>query len=129
MKKGRISDLQQPPSINEPFAPLNSNNFDPKISAKENFYQWSNGGWMENNPIPLQYPTWNTFTVLRDLTYSKLRIILEELMDCNSEVLTRVEMKLANFYASFMDESGIEDCGLEPLIPLIQTCQEAKVKI
>ena len=34
---------------------------DQSVSPHENFYLYTNGGWMDANPIPKEYPNWNTF--------------------------------------------------------------------
>lgn len=52
-------------------------NFDNSQSPKENFYQWSNGGWRSKNPIPSDYPSWNTFIQLRDINLQRIKDILE----------------------------------------------------
>ena len=44
---------------------LDPDNFDTTISGKDDFYSWSNGGWMNKNEIPKEYLQWNTFMMLR----------------------------------------------------------------
>ena len=44
---------------------INPDNFDATVSGKDDFYSWSNGGWMNKNEIPKEYPQWNTFMMLR----------------------------------------------------------------
>ncbi len=42
---------------------LDRSNIDFTIEPKDNFYIYSNGNWMKNNPIPSGYSSWNTFQV------------------------------------------------------------------
>lgn len=42
---------------------LDRSNMDVTIEPKDNFYAYSNGNWMKNNPIPSGYSSWNTFQV------------------------------------------------------------------
>jgi putative endopeptidase len=58
------------------------------VSPKENFYQYSNGGWRAKNPIPAEYANWNTFIALRDLNLERLKGILEELEAGSTEVVS-----------------------------------------
>lgn len=44
---------------------IDPDNIDAKVSGKDDFYTWSNGGWMNKNEIPKEYPQWNTFMMLR----------------------------------------------------------------
>ena len=106
------------------YSGIDPNNFDHKVSPKDNFYQWSNGTWKENNPIPLEYSSWNTFIALRDLNLERLMELLNELS--NSQVvhvtssddvtgsdigLNANTMKLADYYNTFMNEVAIESKG------------------
>lgn len=43
---------------------LEIKNLDPTVSPRENFYLYSVGGWKAANPIPDEYPSWNTFLQL-----------------------------------------------------------------
>ena len=47
-------------------AGLDPANMDLSVSPGQNFFRHSNGAWMKNNPIPGEYPSWNTFTALHD---------------------------------------------------------------
>jgi len=101
------------------FSGINIENIDNTINLKDNFYLWTNGGWIKNNPIPLEYPSWNTFTQLFDLNLSRLQTILEELQE-SSRSKTFEEIQLADFYNSFMNEIEIEKRSIEPILPYIQ---------
>ena len=39
----------------------------------------SNGGWMKSNPIPPEYPNWNTFLALHTQNQERLKVMLAEL--------------------------------------------------
>jgi hypothetical protein len=47
------------------FTGIDPDNIDPTVSGKDDFYLWSNGGWLAKNEIPKEYPQWNTFMMLR----------------------------------------------------------------
>lgn len=104
---------------------IDPNNFDNKVSPKENFYLWSNGGWKEANPIPLEYSSWNTFIVLRDLNLERLKGLLDELAN---EAPKENTAKLADYYVSFMDEATIESRGVAVLSELFGICNNPQVK-
>lgn len=42
---------------------LDRSNMDMTVEPNDNFYVYSNGNWMKNNPIPSGYSSWNTFQV------------------------------------------------------------------
>lgn len=41
--------------------------------------KFANGNWIKNNPIPAEYPAWNTFIALHDSNLGRLRALLEAL--------------------------------------------------
>jgi len=115
------------------YSGINPNNFDHKVSPKDNFYLWSNGAWKENNPIPSDYSSWNTFVALRDLNLERLMELLNELssnedkstnindaVDGNNDgydissaaALNANTIKLADYYNTFMNEELIESKGI-----------------
>src|SRR5262245_21786286 len=53
------------------------NNLDRSVKPCEDFNQFANGGWISKNPVPPEYPTWGTFSALRDRNLDSLHQILE----------------------------------------------------
>lgn len=86
---------------------------DHAVSPCENFYQFACGNWIKRNPIPADRGRWSRFDALTELNLDKLRGILEAAA-AGSDPATR---KIGDFYASCMDEAGIEAKGLAPLAP------------
>eukprot|EP01038_Epipyxis_sp_PR26KG_P004814 gene4814-6744_t len=110
------------------YAGIDPQNFDNSKSLKENFYLWSNGGWMAKNPIPNEYPSWNTFLVLRDLNLDRLQSILNELSNTATSLGTTEEQnKLSSFYNAFMDVEAIEKSSNSLLRQILQVCQEGNI--
>jgi putative endopeptidase len=91
-------------------------NLDTSCKPCENFYMFAMGGWMKANPIPAEYPSWGTFTELRDNNLAAMRTILDSASNSNAAVGSN-EQKIGDFYASCMDTAAIEAAGLKPLAP------------
>src|SRR4051794_23555410 len=51
---------------------------DRSVAPGDNFYQFANGTWAKNTPIPADKATYGMFTALDDLSRSRTREILEE---------------------------------------------------
>ncbi len=66
----------------------------------DNFFQYSNGKWMENNPIPSGYPSWNSFMALRLKSQEDCKTILNELEEKlkGGGSVSDEEKKVALFY-------------------------------
>ena len=112
---------------NKGFSGIDPDNFDLSVPPSENFYQFSNGGWRAKNPIPGEYSNWNTFIALRDLNLERLKVILEELEASagSGTEASEEQVKLADFYNSFMDEKSIESSDKVNLSEVIAVCASA----
>src|SRR4051794_28565238 len=83
---------------------------DTSIVPGNNFYQYANGTWAKNTPIPADKSNYGMFTVLDDLSRERTRqIIDDQAKDPNS--------RIGAAYASFMDEAAVESKGLAPFEP------------
>ena len=103
---------------------------DLSIPPSRNFYQYANGAWMEKNPIPAGYPSWNTFTSLHVKSQENLKDLLLQSLDrmAAGDVLSDDATKVALFYKAAMDEESIEAAyvtPMQPLLDLIETTVKA----
>lgn len=79
------------------------------------FYQYSCGGWMKNNPIPSDQPLWGRFNELAERNRAILHNILEDAAKASNRDAN--EQKIGDFYASCMDEEAINKKGIAVLKP------------
>jgi putative endopeptidase len=79
------------------------------------FYQYSCGGWVKNNPIPADQPLWGRFNELAERNRVILHNILEEAAKATRRDAN--EQKIGDFYASCMDEDAINKKGAAVLKP------------
>ena len=83
----------------------------PKAAAGTSFYQHANGTWLSSTPIPEDKSNYGMFTLLDDRSQERTKaIILGAQGAPGSE-----ERKIADYYASFMDEAAIEAAGIKPI--------------
>ena len=99
---------------------FNLANLDRSVSPCEDFYQFADGGWMKNNPMPADRAAWAIFNKLRDHNESLLHEILEEASKDTKAQPGSNWQKIGDFYASCMDESQVEAAGLKPIQPELQ---------
>lgn len=100
---------------------LDLKNLDTSTPAAQDFFQYSNGGWLKANPIPSDKPRWGTFNQLLENNQNKLQAILVELAANPGD-------KLGDFYASGT-EPGPLNAGLPLLkqeIDSLQQCANAE---
>ena len=78
------------------------------------FYQFVCGGWMKNNPIPPDQPSWSVYAKLAEENEQFLWGILQEASDA-SRARNASQQKIGDFFEACMDESAIENLGAAPL--------------
>ena len=83
---------------------------DSSVAPGDDFYQYSNGTWLKNTPIPSDKSNYGSFSVLADLSQQRVRDILDE---AKGDPASRIGMA----YSSFLDEAGVEAKGLTPIEP------------
>jgi len=89
---------------------------DREVLPRTDFFLFANGGWLKSHPIPPDRSGWGVDTLLEQENQNLIRGLVESLGKGDwPEGST--ERKVADFYLSGMDESGIEAAGISPLQP------------
>jgi putative endopeptidase len=83
---------------------------DRSIRPQDDLYRYLNGKWLDSFQLPPDKGSYGSFTFVYDTTQEQLRVIVDSLGTSSAE-----ERKLADLYASFMDETRLETLGLQPL--------------
>jgi putative endopeptidase len=103
------------PANTFPYTPgLDVSAMDKTVDPCVDFYQYSCGGWMKNNPIPADQARWSVY---RKLTLDNQRYlwgILENLSP-GSQGRSIGQQKTGDYFASCMDTGRIEKLGAAPL--------------
>ncbi|MBO9574165.1 MAG: M13 family metallopeptidase [Sphingobium sp.] len=94
---------------------------DKSVAPGDSFYDYSNGIWAKNTPIPADKSNYGMFTKLEDLSKERVRGIIDEVKaDPNS--------KVGRAYASFMDTGAIEARGFAPIRPWLDEIKAVQSK-
>ena len=93
--------------------------FDPDLVDKSldpcnDFYKYSCNQWLTANPIPPDQVFWSTGSGLELWNEGILRETLEAASKHDAS-RSAVQQKIGDYWASCMDESGIEAAGLKPV--------------
>jgi putative endopeptidase len=89
---------------------------DKSVAPGDNFYNYGNGTWTKNTPIPADKSNYGAFNLLADLSEERTKGILESAAaDPNS--------KIGTAFTTYLDTAAIENKGLAPIQPWL-----AKIK-
>lgn len=82
-------------------ATFDQNYIDKSVRPQDDFFQFANGTWVKNNPVPSTESRWGSFNELEATNMTKLTAIMEDLSQ--NKKGDNLEAYLGNYYNSFMD--------------------------
>ena len=98
---------------------------DHSVRPQDDLYRYLNGKWLESFQLPADKGVYGSFTYVDDTTQEQLRGIVDGLSQSQAQTQAQARApagkgepearKLADLYASFMDEARLEALGLKPL--------------
>src|SRR5690242_1534052 len=89
------------------------------------FYQYSCGGWVKQNPVPADRAFYGRDAELEERNQVILRDILERAGAANTN-RSAVEQKIGDYYSSCMNEPRIEKMGAAALEPELDRIEGLK---
>jgi len=90
---------------------------DSSVDPLRDFFLHANGKFIRDNPIPAAYSSWGQAQMLNDRNQDQIHGLLQAAAANKAVVPGSEEQKIGDFYASGMDEAGVEKAGIEPLRP------------
>ncbi len=107
--------VDEKPLSSLPYTPsLDLNSMDKTADPCADFYQYSCGGWMKNNPIPADQASWSVYGKLHQDNQRFLWGILDDLSKKTSGRSAN-QQKIGDMFGSCMDEAAVEKAGAGPL--------------
>jgi putative endopeptidase len=97
---------------------VNLANMDTSIRPGDNFFGFVNGTWLKNTEIPADRSRWGVFNELTELNRQRTADLIKELA-AKPAAPGSESRKIADYYASFMDEEAIEKLGFAPVHPAL----------
>uniref|UniRef100_A0A4X2KZ37 Phosphate regulating endopeptidase X-linked n=1 Tax=Vombatus ursinus TaxID=29139 RepID=A0A4X2KZ37_VOMUR len=88
------------------------------VDPCENFFQFACDGWINDNPIPEDMPSYGIYPWLRRNVDLKLKALLEKSISRRRD--TEAIQKAKILYASCMNEKAIEKADAKPLLHILR---------
>ena len=95
-------------------APVDKNDFDMSVRAQDDLFEHVNGTWLKNTKIPSDKSNFGAFTVLIDLSQSRIKTIIDEVSKGNN-VKGTDEQRVADLFRSYMNEDRANELGMTPI--------------
>jgi putative endopeptidase len=96
-----------------------------QVEACTDFYEFANGTWRAENPIPASLPKWSRRLAAHDSNWHRQQRVLEATASKTDWRQGSAEQVAGDYYASCMDESAVEAADIAPLAPLMAQIDHA----
>ena len=90
------------------------------------FYEFSNGAWRTQNPIPEGKPRWGRRDVAREANKQNVRSVIQDAAARTDWPAGSAQQIVGDFYAACTDEAAADAAGLAPIAPLLAEIDAAK---
>jgi predicted metalloendopeptidase len=87
---------------------------DDSVRVQDDIYQHINGKWLASFEIPADKGSYDQFSKIYDDVQKQLRDVVDGVQK-SVDASDPDQQKIADLYASFMDEASLEPLGLKPL--------------
>jgi endothelin-converting enzyme/putative endopeptidase len=105
---------------------VQAGDIDKTANACNDFYQYANGAWRAQNPIPASMDRWSRRWQAGENNKEQLKVILDEVSKKQDWPKGSVEQLIGDHYASCMDEVRINAAGIKAIEPMLEQIEAMK---
>jgi endothelin-converting enzyme/putative endopeptidase len=90
-----------------------------QVQACTDFYEFANGTWRAENPIPAALPRWSRRVAAHEANWHRQESVLDEISRKGDWPKGSVEQVLGDHYGSCVNEAAVDAAGVTPLAALV----------
>src|SRR5215470_15493412 len=102
------------------------NDMDRKVQPCDDFFEYANGAWRANNPIPPSMTRWSRRWQAGENAKDRLKDILEAASSEQNAAKGSTEQVIGDYYAACMDESRVNARGRDAIKPWFRKIEAAR---
>ena len=102
-----------------PLAGIETGDLNKSIKPCDNFFDFSNGAWRAQNPIPASMDRWSRRWQAGERNKDQLRVILDELASAPDRPSGTPAQLTGDFYAACINIKAVDAAGVAPLKPYL----------
>ncbi len=87
---------------------------DTSVAPGDDFFRYTNGGWLQATEIPPDRSSVGVWSILFDRSQTRTRELIEQMASAGAAAGSD-EQRIGDYYATYLDEAGLEQKGLSPL--------------
>jgi endothelin-converting enzyme/putative endopeptidase len=99
---------------------------DRKVQPCDNFYEFSNGTWRAQNPIPASMDRWSRRWQAGEANKDQLRVILDDVSSKPSAAAGTPAQLTGDFYAACTNIKAVDAAGIKPVQPMLDAIEGIK---
>jgi putative endopeptidase len=94
--------------------PLDQSLLDAGTPPSDDFYRYANGAWLDDNPVPSEYPAWGAMFEVQVRNEEILHELLSEAAENTANEGSPTQM-VGDYFNAGMDEAAIAEDGVDAL--------------
>ncbi len=113
-------------SSNTALVDILNSHIDTTVKAGDDFFEYTNGGWLKANPIPASESGWGIFNLVEDENQTRIKTISEEATSVHAAKGTPSQ-QIGDFFSSGMDSVAVEKddvAALKNIFDQINNCKK-----
>ena len=113
-------------SSNTALVDILNSHIDTTVQAGDDFFEYTNGGWLKANPIPASESGWGIFNLVEDENQTRIKTISEEATSVHAAKGTPSQ-QIGDFFSSGMDSVAVEKddvAALKNIFDQINNCKK-----